>query len=378
MLVPSGRPSREHRGGHLRIATVVGARPQFIKAASVSRAIAARNAAHPNDPVHETLIHTGQHYDREMSTVFFAELGLPEPAHHLGVGSGTHGVQTGQMLQHLDRVLVAERPSLVLVYGDTNTTLAGALAAAKLHVPVAHVEAGLRSFNRRMPEEINRVVTDHLSHWLFCPSEEAVRNLAREGIDERVHLVGDVMYDVMRWHLGRAGVGSVLQRLGLDSGHYALATVHRAENTDDPDRLRGIFAALESLAAGGMRVIVPLHPRTRHALKESGVTSARLEMIAPASYEEMLALQANARMILTDSGGVQKEAYWLGVPCVTLREETEWKETIAEGWNTLAGADPRRIVEAVWRERPKGERPALYGDGAAAIRVLDVLLGGWR
>ena len=360
----------------LRIATVVGARPQFIKAAPVSRAIGAHNARDPSRRIHEVLIHTGQHYDHEMSVVFFAELGLPDPAHHLGVGSGTHAVQTGEMLKGLEAVLSTERPALVLLYGDTNSTLAGALAAAKLHIPVAHVEAGLRSFNRRMPEEINRVVTDHLSTWLFCPSDEAVRNLSREGIDKGVHVVGDVMYDVMRWTLGRAAGRSVLERLRLHPGGYAVATVHRAENTDDRDRLRGIFSALESLAEQGTRVVVPLHPRTRHALEALGTALTHVQVIPPASYEEMLALQANAQVIFTDSGGVQKEAYWLGVPCVTLRAETEWVETVREGWNTLAGADSGRILAAARRARPARRERTAYGDGEAAARVVDVLLDG--
>lgn len=358
----------------LKIATVVGARPQFIKAAPVSRAIAVHNARRPDRSIQEILIHTGQHYDHGMSAVFFAELGLPDPVHHLGVGSGTHGLQTGEMLKRLDAVLLAERPTLTLVYGDTNSTLAGALAAAKMHIAVAHVEAGLRSFNRRMPEEINRVVTDHLSTWLFCPSDEAVRNLAREGIDTGVHMVGDVMYDVMRWSLSRATGASILERLRVDPGCYALATVHRAENTDDPGRLKQILSALESLAEEGTHVVMPLHPRTRHALEGFGATPARVEVIPPVSYEEMLALEASARVILTDSGGVQKEAYWLGVPCVTLREETEWTETVMEGWNTLAGADPGRILDAAQRTRPRSQDRVVYGDGAAATRLIDVLL----
>ena len=358
----------------LRIATVVGARPQFIKAAAVSRAVAAHNARHSERSIHEVIIHTGQHYDHGMSAVFFAELGLSDPAHHLGVGSGTHGIQTGKMLKRLDAVLSAERPALTLVYGDTNSTLAGALAAAKMHIPVAHVEAGLRSFNRRMPEEINRVVTDHLSAWLFCPSDEAVRNLSREGIDKGVHVVGDVMYDVMRWSLSRAARLRVVERLRLHPGRYVLATVHRAENTDDPGRLRAIFSALESLAGEGTRVVVPLHPRTSHALEELGAAPTRLDLIPPASYEEMLALEASAEIIFTDSGGVQKEAYWLGVPCVTLREETEWVETVNEGWNTLTGADPERIVAAARRARPTSKNRVVYGDGEAAARLVGVLL----
>jgi UDP-GlcNAc3NAcA epimerase len=357
----------------VKLVTVVGARPQFIKAAAVARAITSHNATHPDRPVHEALVHTGQHYDHDMSAVFFQELGLPEPAHHLGVGSGSHGAQTGEMLKRLEAVLEAERPLAVMVYGDTNSTLAGALAAAKLHIPVAHVEAGLRSFNRRMPEEINRVVTDHLSTWFFCPSGEAVRNLAREGIDRGVHLVGDVMYDVMRWSLDRTAAAGVLERWHLERGRYALATVHRAENTDDAERLRAIFSALEALARNGMRVVVPLHPRTRRALDAQGRVPPHVVVLPPASYEEMLALEAHAQVILTDSGGVQKEAYWLGVPCVTLREETEWVETVAEGWNTLAGADPARILAAAHRERPDGPRRAAYGEGDAAARLVAVL-----
>lgn len=355
----------------LKVATVVGARPQFIKAAAISRAIAQHNATCSERTITEVLIHTGQHYDYKMSAVFFHELGLPEPTHHLGVGSGPHGAQTGEMLKQLEAVLLRDKPDLVLVQGDTNSTLAGALAAAKLHVPVAHVEAGLRSFNQRMPEEVNRILTDHLATWLFCPSEQAVQNLAREGIREGVHLVGDVMYDVLLWHLPRAREHqSLLTERGLQPGSYALATIHRAENTDDPQRLRSIFTALERLAQDGLPVVIPLHPRTDKALASVGIVLERVHAMPPISYEEMLCLEANARVILTDSGGLQKEAYWLGVPCVTLREETEWVETVIVGWNVLVGCDLDRVIEAAHRARPNRSGPSLYGDGHAAERIV--------
>jgi UDP-GlcNAc3NAcA epimerase len=359
----------------LKMTTIVGARPQFIKVAAVSRAINRHNAAYPDQAIREMLIHTGQHYDYEMSAVFFRELGLPEPAHHLGVGAGPHGAQTGEMLKRVETVLLEERPDLVLVYGDTNSTLAGALTAAKLHLPVAHVEAGLRSFNRQMPEEVNRILTDQLATWLFCPSEQAVQNLVREGIQENIHLIGDVMYDVLLWHLPLAQQHiEFLKELDLQPGDYALATVHRAENTDDDRRLTAIFAALERLAEDGLPVILPLHPRTRKALSSLGFSPKGVKMAPPISYQEMLCLEANARVILTDSGGVQKEAYWLGVPCVTLREETEWVETVEAGWNVLAGCDPDQIVEVARNARPGNDQSPLYGDGHAAEHVVSILL----
>ena len=355
----------------LKVVTIVGARPQFIKAAAVSRAIVAHNAGPVRRSVHEVLVHTGQHYDHDMSAVFFAELGLPEPAHNLGVGSGTHGAQTGEMLGRIEEVLLAEPPDVVLVYGDTNTTLAGALAAAKLHVPIAHVEAGLRSFDRRMPEEVNRVLTDHLADYLFCPSTQSVENLAAEGIHRGVHRVGDVMQDVLRWHLPpSARQAKVIEALGCRRGSYAVATVHRAANTDDVATLTAIFSALERLATEGLPVVVPTHPRTRKALQDAGVELRQTRLVAPVSYEEMLCLEANARVILTDSGGMQKEAYWLGVPCVTLREETEWTETVDAGWNVLVGCDPDRIVAATRRQPPSGRRPRPYGSRGAAARIV--------
>ena len=358
-----------------KVATIVGTRPQFVKAAAVSRMVVSHNAIHPEHMMTEVLVHTGQHYDYEMSAVFFQELGLPEPAYHLGVGSASHGAQTGEMLKRIEAVLMEEQPTLALVYGDTNTTLAGALAAAKLSIPIAHVEAGLRSFNRRMPEEINRILTDHLATWLFCPSEQAEQNLAQEGIRSGVHLVGDVMYDVHLWQAPAAtDQPGILAEFGVRTGSYALATVHRAENADDPERLRSIFLGLERLARDGLQVTVPLHPRTRKALQALGISPRRVRVAPAVSYRQMLCLEANARVILTDSGGLQKEAYWFGVPCVTLRDETEWVETVQTGWNVLVGCDPDRIEEAAHRPRPDGGRPSLYGDGRAAAHIMHHLV----
>jgi len=351
----------------MRIVTVVGARPQFIKAAPVSRALRRRYT--------EVLVHTGQHYDEALSAVFFAELELPRPDYNLGVGSGTHAAQTAAMLTGVAQILEAEQPDWVLVYGDTNSTLAGALAAAKLHVPVAHVEAGLRSYNRRMPEEINRVLTDHISDLLFCPSQTAVDHLATEGIMSGVHLVGDVMIDALAYAATHAQTSSdILQRLELTEKGFLLATVHRAENTDDQARLCNILGAFTALDEP---VIFPVHPRTRTRISSlardfpSGAPSLRL--VEPIGYLDMVRLEQAARLILTDSGGVQKEAYWLGVPCITLRGETEWVETVRAGWNTLVGADRERIVATVRDFRPPSSRPPLYGDGKAAERIADFL-----
>ena len=349
----------------MRVVTVVGARPQFIKAAPVSRVLRQRHT--------EVLVHTGQHYDENMSAVFFAELDLPQPDVNLGVGSGSHGAQTAAMLAGIEHVLLAEKPDWVLVYGDTNSTLAGALAAAKLHMPVAHVEAGLRSFNRAMPEEINRVLTDHVSDLLFCPSQTAVDNLAHEGIVRGVHLVGDVMADALAYAAERAQSHSdILQRLGLSEKDFLLATVHRAENTDDPARLRAI---LEAFAALDELIVFPVHPRTQARIAALNLKSKiqNLKFIDPVGYLDMVRLEQAARMILTDSGGIQKEAYWLGVPCVTLRDETEWVETVQTGWNYLVGAGLQRIVRAVRTFAIPDQHPALYGDGKAAMRCIVVL-----
>ncbi len=347
------------------IASVVGARPQFIKAASISRALASE--------FKEILIHTGQHYDYGMSEVFFKKMEMRAPDFNLGVGSGTHGEQTGRMLMELEKVLGKVKPDCVLTYGDTNSTLAAALAAAKMQIPVAHVEAGLRSYNRAMPEEINRVLTDHVSDVLFCPTDAAVQNLKKEGITKGVHRVGDVMYDALLHNLKKARERSdILTRLVLKKGEYALATVHRAANTDDRRRMRSILEAFGSLSS---RVVFPVHPRTRKMISEwSLAVKPNVLMIDPLGPFDMLLLQENANCILTDSGGVQKEAYLLGVRCITLREETEWVETVTAGWNKLAGANAQLIEEAYASWHPQGERTALYGDGHAAEQICGILI----
>ncbi|MBX3395806.1 MAG: UDP-N-acetylglucosamine 2-epimerase (non-hydrolyzing) [Phycisphaerae bacterium] len=363
--------------GSISVMTIVGARPQFVKAAAVSRAIARHNAA-PDCPcpLSESIVHTGQHYDSNMSQVFFDELEIPSPRHHLGVGSGSHGRQTAAMLERIESVLMSERPDRVLVYGDTNSTLAGALAAAKLGIPIAHVEGGLRSFDKSMPEEVNRVVTDHLSDLLFCPTQASVRNLAREGITTGVHQVGDVMHDSVLFHVAHAERTSrIREQLGLSAKQYFLATVHRACNTDDPAKLNAILSALSALP---LPVVLPLHPRTRQIMNDRGITaSGAVRITEPLPYHDILALEKNARAIMTDSGGMQKEAYFFRVPCITLREETEWVELVAAGANRLAGSDAARIAEAV--EWAMSWRPALtsaadvYGDGSAASRIVEIL-----
>jgi UDP-N-acetylglucosamine 2-epimerase len=348
----------------LTIASIVGARPQFIKAAPLIRAVA---KAHTS-----ILIHSGQHYDANMSDVFFQELGLPAPDHHLGVGSGTHAEQTAAMLCGLEPVLMAAPPDWVVVYGDTNTTLSGALVAAKLGIKLAHVEAGVRSFNRAMPEEVNRIVADTLSQRLFCPSRGAVDNLAREGIVAGVCEVGDVMTEAIADARERAGRESAaLDRLGLSERQFVLATIHRAENTDNPARLDAIIRALEAWTEP---VIFPLHPRTRAALRNRPSTGA-VRLIEPQGYLDMVRLEAAARVIVTDSGGVQKEAYWLGTPCVTARDETEWVETVEAGWNILTGADGARITAALRTFRPPARRPDLYATPSPSKRIVDVLSG---
>jgi UDP-GlcNAc3NAcA epimerase len=363
----------------MKIVTVVGARPQFIKAATVSRAFSrARGFT-------ELIVHTGQHYDDNLSDIFFRELEIPAPARHLGVGSGTHGAQTGRMLEAIEIVLLEETPNLVLVYGDTNSTLAGALAATKLHIPVAHVEAGLRSFNRRMPEEVNRVLTDHAADLLFAPTMAAVANLAAEGIDEgSTFLSGDVMYDAALFYAEKAeSESTILEELGVAPGEYILATAHRAENTDDPVRLDAIFTGLASVASD-LPVVMPLHPRTQAALREDGGFEdvlERIEVIPPAGYLDMVTLETNARLIVTDSGGVQKEAFFYGVPCMTLREETEWVELVDLGWNRLvAPTSPQAVRDGIKLAMAAGAgKPGQpYGDGHAAERIVRILASGGR
>jgi len=360
------------------VVTVLGARPQFIKAAVVSRALAAAGG------VRELLLHTGQHYDSRMSDVFFDELGLAAPAWNLGIGSGPHGQQTGRMLEGIEEILVETRPDWVLVYGDTNSTLAGALAAVKLGIPVAHVEAGLRSFNRAMPEEINRIATDHLASLLLAPTSVAMGHLAREGLPPaQCHLVGDVMYDSVL-HLGpRAERESgVLAREGLQPGGYVLATVHRAENTGATGHLDLILAGLAA-ASRDLPVVLPLHPRTRASLASAGLAtqgSRGLRLIEPVGYLDMLALERNARLVVTDSGGVQKEAFFSRVPCLTLRAETEWTELVDVGWNQLVPPTSAAAVEGAIRQALVGPRPPepaepLYGGGSAGGAIAALLRG---
>ncbi len=378
------------RGGRkktVKILTVLGARPQFVKAAVVSRGISRHNASAPKEPIEELLIHTGQHYDANMSDIFFEDMRLPKPDYSLGIGGGGHGRMTGRMLEAIEAVILKERPDAVLVYGDTNSTLAGALAAVKLHVRVAHVEAGLRSYNMRMPEEVNRVLTDHVSGILFCPTEAAVSNLGKEGlvnlsgnVNGRKNTgpvivnIGDVMYDAALFYgkIARptASVSSIIEK--CKNGFY-LATVHRAENTDDPERLAAIFSALDEISVE-RPVVMPLHPRTRKLISAS-VKSDNLIITEPVGYFDMINLLSNCNAVFTDSGGVQKEAYFFGKSCITLRDETEWVELVDEGFNTLAGADRGRIIEAEKRLNAAGLdfSKMLYGDGRAGEKIVRIL-----
>jgi len=319
------------------------------------------------------MVHTGQHYDYLMSDVFFNELEIPKPDHNLQVGSAKHSGQTGEMLIRLEPIFEQEMPDFVLVYGDTNSTLAGALVASKLQIPVAHVEAGLRSFNREMPEEINRILTDHVSELLFCPSQQGADNLKLEGIVNGVHIVGDVMYDAILKYIALAEKKSdIVRSLNLEKGNYLLATVHRAANVDDPKRL---FDILETLSMTGETVVFPSHPRTLKAIKSAEFSLGKnIKLIEPVGYLDMLWLEKNARMILTDSGGVQKEAYWMGVPCVTLRNETEWVETAQTGWNIVAGVDRAKILSAVQDFPVPASRPALFGNGDASQQIVQHLV----
>ncbi|WP_283814815.1 non-hydrolyzing UDP-N-acetylglucosamine 2-epimerase [Bradyrhizobium sp. CIR3A] len=348
------------------IVTVIGARPQFIKAAPVSLAIAALTDSC------EQIVHTGQHFDANMSDIFFEELGIARPAHHLGISGGGHGAMTGAMLAALEQVYLDTKPDAVLVYGDTNSTLAAALAASKLHIPVVHVEAGLRSFNRRMPEEQNRVVVDHLSELLFAPSQIAINNLQREGIERaKMMQVGDVMYDATL-HFGKRAIGAstILNKLKMVAKEYVLATIHRAENTDDPVRLSRIMDALRQVAET-FPVILPMHPRTKAVVQQRGCDLGRVTTIDPVGYLDMIMLESKALVIATDSGGVQKEAYFHKVPCVTLRDETEWVELVETGWNILAPPIDAESITATILNRVGvlGEEIAPYGDGRAAERI---------
>jgi len=390
--LPQGEPRALVLSGveGMKIVTIVGARPQFIKAAAVTRAVQRYNQKHPyQQRLQEILVHTGQHYDYLMDKVFFEELNLPRPDYHLGVGSGSHGRQTGMMLERIEAVLQKEKPKVVMVYGDTNSTLAGALAAVKLNIPVAHVEAGLRSYNQAMPEEINRLLTDHLSTFLFCPTHQATRNLLREGIKDGkgkiVKKVGDVMYDSILYYSKIAERKStILKDLGFDTRHetrvtsYYLTTLHRAENTDDPWRLKSILKALNEIGRN-TPVVLPLHPRTKKMIETHHLFSEfkNIKFIKPVSYLNMLKLEKNAKAILTDSGGVQKEAYWLKVPCFTLRDETEWVETVKSRWNVLVGTGVERIIKEVShteRRRRYLKGKGIFGDGKASDRITQELL----
>lgn len=358
----------------MKILTIVGARPQFVKCAAVSREL--RKSAT------EILVHTGQHYDESMSDIFFRELSIPIPDYNLGVGSGPHGRQTGRMLEQIEEVLLHETPTAVLVYGDTNSTLAGALAACKARIPIAHVEAGLRSFNRSMPEESNRILTDHASDLLLAPTPTAVTNLRNEGLSpSRIHLVGDVMYDAVLFYRRLAEARTdVFSKFSLKPGHFAVATIHRAENTENPERLTTIWKALKSLSAH-LPILFPIHPRTRKALTISGLSSEddeSLKVINPIGYLDMIATVSNARLTITDSGGLQKEAYFCGTPCITLRDETEWVESLASGWNRLAPpSDPQRLtarLKTAIEALPTSPRDtSLYGSGHASKKIVRIL-----
>lgn len=365
------------RGETMKLVTIIGARPQFIKAAPFSEVFRKEHT--------EILVHTGQHYDANMSDIFFDELGIPKPDYNLGVGSGSHGKQTASMLSGIEEILLKEKPDGLLVYGDTNSTLAGALAASKLHIPVYHVEAGLRSYNKLMPEEQNRVLTDHISTLLFCPTQTAVDNLVKEGITTGVHNIGDIMYDSVLRNIGLAqkrygnGVGlSELAKANGDLGSiteegYYLATIHRAENTDDPKRLLTIFTALNHL---DKPVILPLHPRTKKLVENLNLKLSNIRIIEPVGYLLMLYLTAQAYMVVTDSGGLQKEAYFLKTPCTTLRDQTEWVETLENGWNVLSPIDEQTILQHVQRELTcfKHPQPPLFGDGLAADKISQVII----
>jgi UDP-GlcNAc3NAcA epimerase len=380
----------------MKITTIIGARPQFIKAAPVSRAIA------EHDSLTEVIVHTGQHFDADMSDVFFKELNIPKPDYNLRINSSSHGAMTGRMIEKIEEILIKEKPDWVLVYGDTNSTLAGALAAAKLHIPIAHVEAGLRSFNRKMPEEHNRVLTDHCSDLLFCPSQSAVQNLKKEGFSTIIndgtlleqkffdtlspftfHLsplvinVGDTMYDAtLQFSEIASSKSTILEDLRIKPKEYLLATVHRPYNTDIPGNLQNILSAFLEI---NEPIIFPVHPRTKQCLADLKSTSvdfvkdSKLTCISPVGYLDMLVLEQNAKAILTDSGGMQKEAYFFGVPCVTMRTETEWVETVEAGWNVVVGADRKKIVEAAISFKTSVQRPELYGDSRAGERIVSMV-----
>lgn len=364
----------------MKIVTIVGARPQFVKAAVVSRALEMYNQQ-KDFPIREILLHTGQHYDPMMSEVFFREMNIPRPAYHLGIGGGPHGAMTGRMLESIETVLEQEKPDIVLVYGDTNSTLAGALAAVKLHIPVAHVESGLRSWNMHMPEEVNRILTDRIANMLFCPNQSSVKNLQAEGIaddsrtNRNVFLTGDVMYDSVLYYRKHATPSAPIAKFCKDHRQgFVLATIHRAENTDNPECLKNLFFALELLAQE-MPVLCPLHPRTSVKMESYGIHSRRITLCEPVGYFDMLTLLEHCICVATDSGGLQKEAYFFRKPCLILRQETEWVELTENGWNRLAGAVPAAILQgfqAFQGTLPPWD-PTLYGLGNAGDIIVNCL-----
>ncbi len=353
----------------MKIMTVLGARPQFIKAAAFSRQI----KSSPN--VSEILVHTGQHFDANMSDVFFKEMSIPEPNYRLETGGLNHGAMTGKMLMELEPLVLKEKPDVMMVYGDTNSTLAGALVAAKLHIPVAHVEAGLRSFNRHMPEEINRILTDHVSDWLFCPTETAVQNLKHDGVEEnKIHQVGDIMFDAALFYKEHLRPSPETHSFCAQHSDFVLCTIHRAENTDDPQKLQSIFSALQKISQN-KKVLLPLHPRTRNKLKDHGIASDGIHIVEPLPYGDILYLLSKASLVMTDSGGMQKEAYFFSQPCITLREQTEWVETLEGGANQLVGSSKEKIVTAYNNAASNkvSFKKHLYGDGQTAQKILDIL-----
>ncbi|WP_125152722.1 non-hydrolyzing UDP-N-acetylglucosamine 2-epimerase [Clostridium rectalis] len=348
----------------MKILTVVGARPQFIKAAAVSNVIRKEHK--------EILVHTGQHYDENMSKVFFEELQIPKPDYNLEIGSGNHGEQTGRMLIDLEKIYLKEKPDLVLVYGDTNSTLAGALCASKLLIPVSHVEAGLRSFNMNMPEEQNRILTDHISKLLFVPTATAQNNLHNEGITKGVYNVGDVMFDaVINFKKLAEEKSHIVKELSLENKNYILTTIHRAENTNDINRLKNI---IEALNESNKDVVLPLHPRTKKYIENYGLKfNKNVKLINPVGYLDMISLEMNSEKIVTDSGGVQKEAFFMKKPCITMRDETEWVETVQNGWNVVVGTDKSKILNSVLNFQPNISQKSIFGSGKASYKVLDTI-----
>jgi len=348
------------------ISIIIGARPNFIKLAPLIKEI------EKNKKFTYRLIHTGQHYDYKMSQIFFKDLKLPKPNYNLGIGSGSHSYQTGKVMIELEKFFLKEKPDIVVVLGDVNSTLAGALVSAKLDIPVAHIEAGVRSFNKKMPEEINRILTDHISSFLFCPTETAVYNLKKEGIAKGVYKVGDIMYDVFKLKI-KDQKSKILQKLKLKPKTYLLLTLHRPQNVDNIDKLKNILSAINET---GEKIVFPIHPRTKkmlHQLPVKNYQLSNINIIEPVGYSDMLTLEKNAKKILTDSGGIQKESYWCKVPCITLREETEWPETVQSGWNILVGSNKKKIINAIISFSPSSNYKKIFGNGNASKKIIKVL-----